>query len=67
MKIKPKNNKILIFIILLIFIFLLVILGIITNYKNIGFIYNAFGKNLKNEDEGEIISVDIKVKEIQEI
>ena len=60
---KLKNKKFLIFIILL--IVFLVILSIIINYKNVNFIYNILGINLKSQNEEEIIDIDLQVKKTE--
>ncbi len=64
MKMKLKNKKSIILIILL--IFLLVILSIVINRKNISSIYNAYIKKLNSQNEDDIISIDVSIKETQD-
>ena len=64
MKIKLKNKRNIIFIIL--FIFLLVILSIVINSENISSIYNTYIKKLSSDNEDNLISIDVSIKATQD-
>ncbi len=62
MKIKLKNKKGIIFIIL----FILVIFSIVINRKNISSIYNTYIYKLSSENEDDFISIDVSIKDTQD-